>query len=250
MQTPALNGIPRGSHAWCFCGSSALDELNGDVLKAWLDPALVSPVHPVASRIVTSHCDLHQNNVLNVDGGAMMCIDFEYACVTYAVFDLALGVAMAGRSGDMENRRVFIKSYLESMDEPFESEHVEALAFEAELARACYLHGVLQPSGLRFCPQTALAVISAMKSFVTRARASAELRAEVMQLGFRRSAEMDDAMQRATEAHGKELQKYCEELVGGHACHSECGEQKMPEAFCDRFDMLVGLPILGGAVFP
>jgi Ser/Thr protein kinase RdoA (MazF antagonist) len=239
-QLPALQGVPHGSHAWCFCGHSQLDELEAEVLDAFLDPALVSPVHPVASRIVTAHGDLHAGNMLNTSNGAAMCIDFESACVTYAVFDLALGVGLAGRlSGNMANRQVLMHSYLEALGGEFDPEDVEALVFEAEMARACYLHGVLQPQGLRFSPDTACRVISAMKSFVSRARASPSLRAEIARFGFRHCANQDDAIQEAERAHAAAQAKRVEELMGGSGA-----EPSSPfETSNDWLGLPLGLPI-------
>jgi len=246
-QTSALQEVPLGSHAWCFCGHSQLDELEADVLNAFLDPALVVPAHPVASRIVTSHGDLHPQNMLNA-GGRAMCIDFEYACVTYAVFDLALGVALAGFSGDMNNRQVLMHSYLETIGDYFGPEDVEALVFEAEMARACYLHGVLQPSRLTYSPHTALGVISAMKCFVSRARASQSLRMEIMRLGFRRCADQDVSLGTAWLAHSHAQAKRMEEIVEG-GCTRHSGNNEEVSSSPDDSWSWLGLP-LGLPIFP
>jgi len=246
-QHPALQGVPHGSHAWCFIehGRGCFDELNADVLEAILDPALVAPKHPIASRIVTSHCDLHGRNMLKTDGQAM-CIDLETACVTYAVFDLALGMGIASFTGDMGKRQVLIQSYLEALGEQFEPEDVEKLVFEAEMARACYLHGVLQPGGLKLCPEQALDVISAMKDFVSRARASPSLRAKIIELGFRRCAEEDALFKAAERALNEAQEKRVHEIVGGGSYHNgdeDEASSSPPDDAWGCFGLPAGLPI-------
>jgi hypothetical protein len=185
--------------------------------------------------------------MLKTDGQAM-CIDLETACVTYAVFDLALGMGIASFTGDMGNRQVLIQSYLQALGEQFGPEDVEELVFEAELARACYLHGVLQPVGFKLCPEQALGVISAMKDFVSRARASPSLRTKIMQLGFRRCADEDALFKTAKEAHVKAQVKRAHEIVDGGS-YLNGDEDQASSSPSDESWSWFGLPA-GLPIFP
>jgi Ser/Thr protein kinase RdoA (MazF antagonist) len=245
QQLPALQGVSQGSHAWCFIEHSRLNELDAKVLDAFLDPTLVAPAHPAASRIVTSHCDLHAQNMLKTNGQAK-CIDLESACVTYAVFDLALGMGLASFSGDMGNRQILIQSYLEALGHQYKPGDEEELIFEAEMARACYLHGVLQPSRLTLCPETAIGLISAMTDFVSRARSSASLRAEIVRLGFRRCAELDASLAAAEKVHTEAQTKRSAEIVEGGTCNNKNQEEVSSSPSGDSWNWLglsLGLPV-------
>jgi len=208
-QLPALGQAPYGSHVWTLIHPGVVDHFKSiteEVMQAFVGEPLVAPMHPIASRIVTCHIDLHTGNLLNADKG-FMCIDFESACVTFAASDLALAMALSKHAGEkaclspIEVKRAVVRSYLQELDESFDPVDVEDLIFEAELARACYLHSELNPSALRFSPKTAIALIEAMQSFLSRARNSSPLRASIIELGFRHVAEDDAPLKLAWETH-------------------------------------------------
>lgn len=235
---PALGRVPRGSHAWALIHPGLLgtfSHLPEEALQVFLDTPLVAPLNSIASRVVTCHIDLHPGNLLKTDNG-LVCIDFESACVTFAALDLALAMAMAGfahAEGNLkvEFKRTVIRSYLQEMGEPSDDEHVEDLIFEAELARACYLHSRLQPAALPSgSPRLAINVIEAMHSFVSRARSSTTLREHMIEVGFRECAAEDASLALAWKACEDWASKICARGFGVPSGSTDVGQSVDNEA--------------------
>lgn len=247
-QFPPLLHAQHGSHVWCFLHPAFehdLSVLSEDVLQAFVEAPLLAPVNAIASRIVTCHMDFHPQNSLKTDNG-LMCIDFESACVTCAAADLALAVALAGHvSGDdfssaLERKRAVVKSYLETLGESSSSADVDDLIFEAEMARASYLHGHLIPGKLHGPPQTAIRIIDAMVSFISRARESSTLRARIIEAGFKRCAAEDGALEAAQNEHNAHVMR----LINGQPSLSASTDAGISDSdSSENFPEHWGLPL-------
>ena len=113
------------------------DDGQEDLLAAYLELGALVCVHPVAARVVTTHGDFHHGNILDAAGG-LLCVDFESACVSQAVQDLAYHFCGDGTKGSSNNPRklAFLTAYLSALGE--DPEVLEPLLVECELASICF----------------------------------------------------------------------------------------------------------------
>jgi len=131
-----------GSHAWgpacClsyFRGGPGSDPQHiEDVTRFYVNAGTavnILPEHPLAARIVACHGDFQPGNYISTKEDGLKCIDLEFACVGYAVHDVAYAFKWIPR----EKRRIFVEAYIKScgLSEPT-SEDVEAFWFDAECA--------------------------------------------------------------------------------------------------------------------
>ena len=77
--------------------------------------------------------DYHSGNMLIHADNSITNIDFEFTTVTHAIQDLGFGIACCGHSQD--NKRAFLKGYLQELGEEASDADVESLWVEAELAQ-------------------------------------------------------------------------------------------------------------------
>jgi hypothetical protein len=228
-QMPALGRAPLGSHIWTCLHPACvgtLEHLTEEILQAFAEAPLVAPQNSVASRLVTCHLDLHYGNLLKTDHG-LLCIDFESACVTHAASDLAAQMAfitvyplpdgLPDGFSKLDMKKAFAKSYLQELGESCDDTDVEELIFEAELARACCLPWcqVLRPEALMSSPETAIKLLEAMQSFVSRARDSSSLRANLLEHGFTACAREDALYSLAEKTHHESQARIVEEVMKG-----------------------------------
>lgn len=115
----------------------------------WADLGALKPRHPAAKRLVTLHGDFHPGNVLvgthgpphhgdesvgahgslEREDSPYLCIDFEQACVSSAIYDLAYVVnseipvfVEGGPAKQAAMARVFLAAYLNGIGQPHSTE--------------------------------------------------------------------------------------------------------------------------------
>ena len=78
-------------------------------MKDWIKMC-PTPVSDISSRIVTTHGDFHVKNLVLNSEHKLKAVDYEFSCVSSAIFDLSYAMALWMRGADTKRR--FIKTYL------------------------------------------------------------------------------------------------------------------------------------------
>jgi len=181
-RTPELRQVPMGSHVWWWSSRGELmDELTEECRRVWCETNFFAPDSEAGKRIVTIHADLHAGNMLETDDGLLL-IDFEYACVTHAVHDLAFAMYMCC-DNDIERKEAFIEAYLKAMGYPADESDVEALLFDAEVAFLGTHCGPLELWIGHGDPQKWLELVHGLRPFILEARARPDLRRRLLEQG-------------------------------------------------------------------
>lgn len=192
---PSVANIPRGSHLWphLIRNMDCLQHFEEHGLfSSFADRELRNPEHPAASRIVTALCNLHPDNV--VGGASLKVVNFERACVTHAVQDLASQVSGPARP----ETRAFLRRYLEEMGKTATPAEIERLLIDCQLASIvgdpAQEGGLLTPEVLacmagcggqfRGDAQVIRLITSGAKAFVTNVRSSPDLQKRLVDEGL------------------------------------------------------------------
>lgn len=139
LDIPALSDAAIGSHVWWFTARNA-KERNWDsimsypseaCMRVWADPELFQPMSKAGRRIVTTHGDLHAGNMIQTAMG-IKAIDFEFAMVTHAAFDLSHTSGFCCKR-NIDDERTFIRSYLHASGLPCTAADVDEVILEARL---------------------------------------------------------------------------------------------------------------------
>lgn len=137
-----LNSIPHGSHIWWFtCRQAWLQDMDPEKRAQWFKEDFFAPETMVGKRLVTSHGDLHPENMIQMEDG-IKGIDLEFTHVTHAAADL--GYTM-NCFENRELKRAFLESYLVASGFPAEASDVNALFLDASFHGLGYHWGPLAP---------------------------------------------------------------------------------------------------------
>jgi len=190
---PQLEGVDQGSHAWIYYArgitftkketpiqntSFFLQTDEAELVQAWADCGSWCPQHPVAKRIVTAHGDFHFGNIVRADDGCLRLLDFDFACVTHAISDIA---AVTARCLTPECKRAVLTGYLEQMQEPVDAS-METLLVDCELAQlGGWLHGSqLAAWDIHDLPkQDVMKLVRACEQFAAQVRESETLQEQL-----------------------------------------------------------------------
>lgn len=142
---PFLRDASDGSHIWYYANRADEWLVKDGKTEAWQQAycsTLYEPVSKIGTRIVTTHGDLHRENLIetkttnetnqyqqdsNGNGNSadteLKFIDLEFTIVTHAIQDLAYvinacewGKQYEHWNNDNENHRAFLRAYLEAME--------------------------------------------------------------------------------------------------------------------------------------
>lgn len=187
----------RGHHGDNMCnlfttGAFATADGEEGIWREYLDMGPLSPRHPIAKRLVTAHGDLHNGNVLDLGGGKLGCIDFEFTCAMGAYHDLGSLMAQASWAYDehkkdedpavsglsvYERQRAMLRGYLAALGEEAD---LDELMLDIKLAGgASHFHhrwSVFTPwEHPKSSPSTLRAKLELHKAFAAEARADPDL---------------------------------------------------------------------------
>lgn len=172
-RSPELRDVAEGSHVWFFSArKDMLGNMPERVRSCFLLDPFFAPTTDVAKRIVTSHCDLHPGNMLQTDRG-IMCIDFEFTCVTFAAQDLGF-VFLWADSG--EKKRAFLDAYLRETGLLAGPADVDAVYLDAEIQCLGSHSGPLAP----WDPGDYILRFGYFKAVVERLRGNPSMQAEIL----------------------------------------------------------------------
>lgn len=148
---PALRHVSHRSHVWWYackywdCNEALPSSReHAQALQFWIkEEQCFSPARGncLYDRLVTSHGDCHPGNIIQTEAGLKL-LDFEYTAVRSALFDVAFVFMWAGRA---ENKRVFLKQYLDSSSLPSDDDTLDRLSFDAAIYVAATHVGPLWP---------------------------------------------------------------------------------------------------------
>ena len=90
QRVPALQSAALGCHVWWWAArpDTWLVDLDDECLAMWASDYFFEPQTDVGRRLVTSHGDLNEGNMLRM-ADDLRCIDFEFSCVTNAIQDIS-----------------------------------------------------------------------------------------------------------------------------------------------------------------
>eukprot|EP00929_Paragymnodinium_shiwhaense_P029213 TRINITY_DN16797_c1_g1_i3.p1 TRINITY_DN16797_c1_g1~~TRINITY_DN16797_c1_g1_i3.p1 ORF type:complete len:562 (+),score=109.81 TRINITY_DN16797_c1_g1_i3:193-1878(+) len=170
-----LQDLRVGSLVWFFTARHGdfIDELDAETWRRWAELS-PWPTSAAAARVVTCHGDFHPANVIRTAAGGLKLIDFEFAGVTMAAYDLAWAFSMY--VGSPAKRRRFTTAYLEACKLSSLPEDVNALMLDIMYCR----HGL----GIREHAKTAshdLSAFSAYRELYERAKRCNRLRASILE---------------------------------------------------------------------
>lgn len=153
-------------------------------IESILDFSSNLPWTDASRRLVTIHGDFHRGNIIQTEEG-MKCIDMDFTCVSFAGYDIAVGVHLL--CPDDHARRLFLESYLREMGDSCEPTDVENLLFDSHVCLALThlsaLPHFLVPDG-KTSTDEAISLLATAKTFVALAKGSPELRAAVIAHGL------------------------------------------------------------------
>jgi hypothetical protein len=142
MAGHGLDSIPKGSHIWWFtCRQAWLKDMDAEKRARWFKEDFFAPKTEVGQRLVTTHGDLHPENMIEMEAG-IKAIDLEFTHVTHAASDL--GYTM-NCFKNRELKRLFLESYLVSSGFPAEARDVDAIFLDASFHSLGYHWGVMAP---------------------------------------------------------------------------------------------------------
>lgn len=199
-----LESLP-GSHAWLYLSRDISRPNDDDLFRVFVDSGAIAPQHPITKRIVTTHGDFHQRNLIWTASGEPKVVDLEFTSVSSAVFDLAaLGYNLA-RENSKEAFECVLAGYLGEIkldlneynaSEGSHSSDVEIsgapdgnlmLKVDIELAQLLLWHG---PGGLMplwdlnsMEPEDAMQLVVTCKEFAQLVRDTEELQREIVDIG-------------------------------------------------------------------
>jgi hypothetical protein len=138
---PLLQSAVPGSHVWI--ATSRMEwwgtwraNMTEEVIRFYLD-ATREPLSAAGKRVVTSHGDYHDQNVMiEKSTGNYLAIDLEFTTVQYAAGGLGYVFGLSQYGCDTAaGKRAFIKEYLKASELPCEPADVDLLIFDAECAK-------------------------------------------------------------------------------------------------------------------
>ena len=135
---PALREAPKGSHIWFYAAfpQHFTDQLSEKMLRKWIH-AGPAPRTEVGSRLVTTHGDVHQANLVRTCEGLKL-VDMEAACVTYAVHDISYCFGLLCETDQL--KEAFTRAYLVECGLPALPKDVLALRLDAERCKMATNH--------------------------------------------------------------------------------------------------------------
>ena len=141
---PALVDAPRGSAFWYMTTRNwplMFKEKHATNMDSWMKrisethrsfiDVEIQPISAAGQRIVTTHGDFHQGNILLSEKGVLNIIDFESSHVSFAIQDISYYFWAKSITGK-ENKLAFASAYLKEMGYPYEEADAVTLALDAE----------------------------------------------------------------------------------------------------------------------
>ena len=111
---------------------------NSASLKFFLDNEF-QPTHPILKRVVTTHGDIHQDNIVFEDISKTQkkanFIDLEHVCTASAVHDFAYFFNSISISTDQKKQ--FIKTYLEEFSDSTDDDSIESFLLDIIVFKEC-----------------------------------------------------------------------------------------------------------------
>lgn len=214
-RAPHLKAVAPNSHMWAYLSrghhcdnmcelytTGPFEPLPGepDILSMVADmTSPIAPQHPLASRLVTCHGDLHCENALDLGPDKpLQCIDFEFTCATGAYHDLgaAMGqIVWNSQEQGMERRRAFLQAYCAALGEPLDGAALDELLVDVMISGGIsHFHnmGVLAPWSLKDLPR---------EHIVTKLTAITQIATEIRQDPILQKKLLEDGLASTVAAH-------------------------------------------------
>ena len=146
-------------------------------LAEYNDLGPVAPSHPLMSRLVTSHRDINEGNILDrAHGGGLCLIDLETASLDCAVYDVMACVCsffMAGAQTPeaRAKRAALVEGYLQGCGVAVSQADVRAILLDAHLFAVFAVRVWMSPPGfLAHSEQEAIERLRRWKGYAQRVR--------------------------------------------------------------------------------
>ena len=151
---PGLIDVPKGSSIWYLIGrnwpllfkvdyAASMDVWMSKILEKQFLDLEIKPVTTAGKRIVTTHGDFDQGNVIESQEGILNAIDFEQTHVSFAIQDISYFFNSLPCVSNIELKLAFCSAYLAEIGYPHEESDVFDLALDAE--RCALSSGFMSP---------------------------------------------------------------------------------------------------------
>jgi len=152
-------------HVWpLFNYGWMLDQSDQNEVSDWILFFHRTDFYPsshAAKRVVTTHGDFHFGNILRTPSGSLSCIDLDYCCTTFAIYDIAYLFDLDVT--EPQERHDFAQAYLLAMGEVADQAAIDELIFEARCYRVACLSDLHNLDIARYTKGNVLAAIRTAK---------------------------------------------------------------------------------------
>ena len=195
---PGLASVPKGSSIWYLIGrnwpllfkvdhAASMGTWMRKILKKQILDLEIKPITTAGKRIVTTHGDFDQGNVIESQEGILNAIDFEQTHVSFAIQDISYFFNSLPCVSNIELKLAFCSAYLAEIGYPHEASDVFDLALDAE--RCALSSGFMSPIIEAFIEKESLSLndveeLQRLKCFADATLRDKELAHEVLKRGM------------------------------------------------------------------